>query len=311
LIRVLQPGLLSTVQDLGRHGFARYGISPAGAADPLSLRIANRLAGNPDNAPGLEFTLTGPALQFATPAAAALAGSDFSATLDGQPIALHHTFSIQPGQTLACPATRSGARCYLAVHGGLEIPLLLGSASTHLPSRMGGLDGRALRKGDILHFQPTTRHPPLLQLNPAWLQRWFAPSRLGVSRGPHHDDFPQAAIDTFYSSPFLVTEQSNRSGLRLAGPNIPAPFHGEMLTAGVSLGAIQIPPNGQPILMFMDQQTTGGYPILANLISAHLHLAGQLRPRQSAEFEPVSLDAARRLLAQLEHSLDHEALEPQ
>jgi biotin-dependent carboxylase-like uncharacterized protein len=310
LIRVLQSGLLSTVQDLGRHGFARFGISPAGAADPLSLRLANRLAGNPDNAAALEFTLTGPTLQFETKAFAALAGSDFTSTLDGQPTPIHRTFLIQPGQTLACPATRSGARCYLALHGGLEIPLLLGSASTHLPSRMGGLDGRALRKGDVLHLRPSDHSLPLLQLNPAWLRRWFSPARLGVTSGPHHDDFSPHSIRTFYSSPFLVSEQSNRSGLRLQGPHIPSPFDGEMITTGVSLGAIQIPPNGQPILLLIDQQTTGGYPIVANLISAHLHLAGQLRPRHSVKFEQVSFDNARRMLAELEHSLTHEAFKP-
>jgi allophanate hydrolase subunit 2 len=290
MIEILAPGLLTTLQGLGRDGYAKWGISAGGAADPLALRVGNRLVGNADHAAALEMTLLGATIRFHAHATAALAGADFGATLDGAPVALWRAFEVQPGQVLACGVTRGDARGYVCVRGGLQ--------------------GSALRKGDVVEFAPHAPGVPRGRARPSWLER-FAPRRvLRVTAGPEAEDFAHSARETFYSASFSVREESDRAGLRLDGPSIEPPFAGNMITEGVSLGAVQVPPGGQPIILFVDQQTTGGYPIVANVIAADLASVGQLRPRDQIRFELVSMDHARRLLLELEASLETEAFEP-
>jgi antagonist of KipI len=278
-MKVLTPGLLTTVQDLGRAGHARWGISAGGAADPLALRVGNRLVGNADHAEALEMTLLGATLRFDASATVALVGADFGATLDGAPVPLWQTFQVEPGQVLACGITRGGARGYVCVRGGL--------------------DGAAQTAG-----------APRGKVRDRWLQH-FAPRRvLRVTAGPEAEEFSGGALDEFYSASYSTREDSNRAGLRLQGPAINPPFGGHMLTEGVSLGAVQIPPGGQPIILFVDQQTTGGYPIAANVITADISSVAQLRPRDAIRFELVTMERARELLLELEASLEAEAFEP-
>lgn len=324
-IEVLSPGLLTTVQDLGREGFGPMGVSPSGAADPIALRIGNRLVGNPEGAAGLEMTLLGGAFQFQGACVVASTGSDFGATLDEAPVPAWASFETKPGQTLRLGPTRSGARCYLCVRGGIVVEPFLGSASTHLLSGLGGHEGRALRKGDVLTIGDATKarqertaksacstggahHPKkisdkaLKQLTPRKLMR--------VTSGPQSDGFPKAVEKAFCAGAYRVAEESNRMGLRLEGPAITGArgdasrnVQGEMISEGVSLGAIQIAAGGLPIILFVEQQTTGGYAKIANVISADLHSLGQLRPRDEIRFELVSLAAARKLLIEQEKLL--------
>jgi biotin-dependent carboxylase-like uncharacterized protein len=279
------PGPLSTVQDLGRPGFAHLGVSASGAADALALRAGNRLAGNPDGAPALEMTLTGGAFRFERDAVAVLAGSDFG-------MECWRPFRIRAGDTLRLGPSRTGARGYLCVRGGIDVPLVLGSASTHVVS---GLGGRPLRPGDTLAIGPEPQRPPLWRGVRLDADR-LAPLR--ITRGPHAAWFRRTLDGLTYH----VREESNRMGLRLKGPRFLQ--HGEMLTEGATLGAIQIPPSGEPIVLFVEHQTTGGYPIIANLISADLWKAGQLRPRDPVRFETVTLERARALLIEQEAWLD-------
>lgn len=348
-LEVLAPGLLTTVQDLGREGFGPMGVSPSGAADAISLRIGNRLVGNPEGAAALEMTLLGGAFLFPEGAGAALTGSDFGATLEGVPVPQWTSFEAKSGQTLRLGPTRSGARCYLCVQGGIAVEPFLGSASTHLLSGLGGHEGRALRKGDVLQIGNTGlstsvpshknvsppragQAPPLPRVtrndftssshNPAGShrQRRVAPKALErlaprkvlrVTPGPQSDWFPKAAQKAFYASTYRVSEEANRMGLRLEGPPIPEGAHGdasgkargEMISEGVSLGAIQIATGGMPIILFVEQQTTGGYAKIANVISADLHSLGQLRPRDEVRFERVDFETARALLREQEELL--------
>ena len=310
-IQVLSPGLLTTVQDLGREGFGPLGVSASGAADSLALRTGNRLVSNPENAAAMEMTLLGGTFLFPEGAVIALTGSDFGATLGGAPVPLWRSVEVTPGQTLRLESTRSGARCYLCVHGGIAVPFFLGSASTHILSGLGGFDGRPLRKGDVLQigasnaaFCPETLTPDAL--------RKLSPRRtLRVTPGPQCDWFPKSERQKFYTSPYRVLEESNRMGLRLEGPPItlsPEYSSGGMITEGVSLGAIQIPEGGQPIILFVEQQTTGGYPKIANLISADLPSVGQLRPRDEIKFELVSWETARSALREQESILASNSL---
>lgn len=308
VIQVQEPGLFTTVQDLGREGFGPLGVSPSGAADAISLRIGNRLVGNAEGAAGLEMTLIGGTFVFPEGALLALTGSDFGATLDGKPIELWTSFEAHPGQTLRLGPTRSGARCYLCVRGGIEVKLFLGSASTHILSGLGGHEGRALRKGDVLKIGETNGSYRKRMLAAKMLEGLSPRKVLRVTPGPQTDWFPQASQRLFYGSTYRVAEESNRMGLRLKGAPIPAPPRGEMISEGVALGAVQMPEGGQPIVLFVEQQTTGGYRKIANVISADFHNLGQLRPRDEVRFEQVEWETARSLLAEQERVLASEEL---
>ncbi|MGA2183079.1 MAG: biotin-dependent carboxyltransferase family protein [Bryobacteraceae bacterium] len=301
LIRVETPGLFTTVQDLGRPRYGPIGVSASGAADPIALRVGNRLVDNPEGAAALEMTLLGGAFLFPEGARAALAGSDFGATLDGTPAPLWTSFHVPPGGMLRIGPTRSGARCCLCVHGGIAVKPFLGSASTHVLSGLGGLDGRALRKGDVLTVGPATVTAFRERTIPAEALGRLAPRKvLRVTEGPQSDWFPEESRSIFYTSVYRVTEEANRMGLRLEGAVVAVRSGGHMITEGVALGAIQVPAGGQPIILFVEQQTTGGYPKIANVIAADLASVGQLRPRDQVRFERVDLAAARALLREQE-----------
>jgi len=306
LMEVRAPGLLTTVQDLGREGFGPMGVSPSGAADSLALRIGNRLVGNPEGAAALEMTLVGGTFEFLEGAVVALAGSDFGTTLDNMAVDMWCSVEVRAGQTLRVGTTRGGARCYLCVRGGIEVKLFLGSASTHLLSGLGGFEGRALRKGDCLRIGTagwafrTFRKRTLA----ARAKDILSPRKvLRVTAGPQSGWFSEAAQKLFYKRSYHVAEESNRMGLRLEGTAIPLACGGEMISEGVSLGAVQITASGLPIILFVEQQTTGGYPKIANVISVDLSSLGQLRPRDEIRFERVEMPAARALLVEQESLL--------
>ena len=308
VIEVQEPGLLTTVQDLGREGFGPMGVSPSGAADAISLRIGNRMVGNAESAAGLEMTLLGATFVYPEGAVFALTGSDFGATLDGKPVELWTSFEARPGQALRLGPTRSGARCYLCVRGGIAVTPFLGSASTHLLSGLGGHEGRALRKGDVLRIGDAGGLYRKRTLAAKALERLAPRKILRVTPAPQSEWFSEAAQKLFYGSTFRVAEESNRMGLRLEGAAIQEGAHGEMITEGVSLGAVQIPAGGLPIILFVEQQTTGGYAKIANVISADFHSLGQLRPRDEIRFERVDFETARALLVENEKLLGSESL---
>jgi antagonist of KipI len=308
VIQVQSPGLLTTVQDLGREGFGPLGVSASGAADPISLRLGNLLVGDVEGAAALELTLLGGTFLFPQGAIIALSGSDFGATLDGSALQPWISVEVKSNQALHVGATRSGARCYLCVQGGITVKPFLGSASTHLLSGLGGYHGRALRKGDVLEIGPTTTRFQRHRVSPRTLERLSPRKLLRVTPGPQSDSFPEASRQRFYAGTYRVAEESNRMGLRLEGPPIAQGSGGEMITEGVSLGAVQITAGGQPIILFVEQQTTGGYAKIANVISADLHNLGQLRPRDEIRFECVDWETARSLLLEQEKLLASEDL---
>lgn len=289
-LRVIAPGLLTTVQDLGRPGWAHVGVSASGAADALSLRAGNLLVGNAENAAALEMTLAGGRFGVDRNCVVALTGAEFEASIPSW-----QAVSVRAGDEVRIGRARSGARAYLCVRGGLAVPSVLGSASTHLATRMGGYEGRALRAGDVLTLgDAEVRHP-----RPGAVSPPVSAGPLRVTRGLQADLFHEAA---FYAAPYRVTEESSRMGLKLAGAALKADA-GHMLTEGVTNGAIQAPPAGQPIILSVEHQTTGGYPKIANVIAADLWRVGQLRPRDNVQFEAMSLADAWTALQQQEEWL--------
>ncbi len=271
MILVIKPGLLTTVQDLGRRGFAHLGVSPGGAADCISFRIANLLVGNDANAAALEITLLGPTLEFEVAATIAISGYGIG---DSSSLPINEAFEVAAGTTVAVGPLSAGARAYLAIRGGLMIPEVMHSCSTFLPASPALAASLRLDHGPI-------------RVTASLQSGWFDQETLG----------------RFHEQAFTVSDQSNRSGLRLAGEPILRTNRGELLTEGIALGTVQVPPDGQPIILFVDQQTTGGYPKIANVIAADLPRVGQLRPRDEIRFQRVEIPEAIDLLLQQERAL--------
>ena len=294
LISVETGGLLTTVQDLGRTGQRRSGMAAAGAMDPAALATANLLAGNERGAAALEITLLGPQLRFLAPARIALCGGDLSARLDGDSLPLWKTVTVQAGQRLSFGRRRLGARAYLAVAGGIDVPEVAGSRSTFLRGKLGGVEGRALRPGDVLSsgiFLAAVSSGER-GLPPRDIPAYELPATLRVLPGPHLSHFTEAGDAAFFGNTYTLSPQSDRQGYRLTGPVVMRRTSHEILSEPMPVGGLQVPPDGQPILLMADCQTTGGYPLLGVVLSSDLPRAGQLAPGDAVRFVPVSFTEA-------------------
>ena len=296
-IAVLKAGLLTTVQDLGRWGFQHFGVPVAGPMDLVSHRAANVLVGNAPSAATLEMTLAGPELAFKDDARFAVTGAAFDIRLDTASVPNDTPVRARPGQRLIFGRCRRGARAYLAVAGGIDVPLVLGSRATHLGSRMGGVEGRALRPGDLLPIGPSdtdTGATLRSRLTPRALP--VGGARVRVLMGPHHPRFAQRSIDAFSRERYVVTPQSDRMGYRLRGTPLTVLERGDLLSTATPVGAIQVPPLGEPILLMADRQTAGGYPRIATVITADIPVVAQLAPGDWIEFAPCDQATALRAL---------------
>jgi len=298
-LRILNPGLLTTVQDLGRFGYAHFGVTPAGAADALALRLANLLLGNRENEAGLEMTLLGPTIEFERTAIIALTGAEIDCRMGRARAPMWKPFPVLPGAVLKCGPVTGGARSYLAVQGGFDIEPVMGSASTLRTAHFGGIEGRQLRAGDrleIKHAESTA----IRSLRPE-AYGFLQPRReLRITAGPQASWFGDEGFATLQRCPYVVLGDSDRRGVRLKGEALTLPPKSQLVTEGISLGAMQVPPDGQPIILFVDQQTTGGYPKAANVIAADLRNLAQLRPRDEVRFRLVSVEEAVGLLREQE-----------
>lgn len=311
-IEVLHPGLLTTVQDLGRTGYQRFGVSVSGAVDPRSAAVANILAGNPDGEAVLECTVLGPQLRFDAPAVIAVTGADLGPALDGVPVENYRALRVQAGQTLRFTGPKCGCRAYLAVSGGLDVPEVMGSRSTYMKAKIGGWHGRKLEKGDVLPLRAPGTEPKALE-NRALAPEFRGRSEytLRVVMGPQDDAFTPGGVSAFLSGVYTVTPEFDRMGCRMEGPEIEHVGSADILSDGIAFGAVQVPDSGQPIVMLADRQNTGGYTKIANVISADFRILGQLKSGDRVRFERVSLASAQEaLLAQraslrlLRHVLD-------
>lgn len=301
---VLRPGLLTTVQDLGRWGHQGAGVPVAGAMDTYSLRLANGLVGNPETAAALEVTLLGPTLRADAPLVVAVAGAIFDLQVDGRPVAHGAPITLASGSVLRFGERRTGARAYLAVAGGIETPLVLGSRATHLVSRMGGLEGRALVAGDVVPVGATVTRPvSRATRSPLPLADAPGARRLRVLLGPQDEWFTMSSVDALLGGTFSVSPASDRMGFRLEGPALTTKRAGELVSEPVVFGAIQVPSGGAPILLMADRQTAGGYPKIATVITADLPLAGQLAPGEVVRFVACTRAEARSALIARERDL--------
>ena len=320
-LRVIRPGMLTTIQDAGRFGYRQAGVIVSGAMDALALREANLLVGNPKEAAALEITLSGPTVQFEADYLIALTGADLSPTLNGQPLPLRRPVAITRGCEVAFGTARAGCRAYLAVSGGLAVPKVLGSHSTYLRAGLGGLDGRALQAGDVVPTANPTelgvhlrRHLTALHPDRPWVAAsWsIAPSwhaaptglaTIRALRGPEYDRFTAASQLDFWTQSFTLTPSSDRMGYRLQGPELRRHHQQEILSTAVTFGTVQVPAGGLPIILMADHQTTGGYPRIAQVISTDFSLLAQLPMGGKLRFQEVTLTEAHHAYLHQERTL--------
>jgi antagonist of KipI len=297
---VIKPGMLTTVQDLGRWGFQAQGVPVAGPMDPWSHRLANALVGNDREAATLEITLLGPELEFEDERLAAVSGAEFEVVVDGRSAPWNAPFLVPAGSRMRFRTRKQGARAYLALAGGIAVPPMLGSRATHVVSRMGGVHGRPLRIGDRLPVpdEPTTRGPaPAVDRPVVPFPEGSATVR--VLAGPQQDLFAESALDALQSAPYVIAQNSDRMGFRLTGPQLAHARGADIISDATPLGVLQVPASGQPILLMADRATAGGYPKIATVISADMAVAGQLSPGDAITFTVCSpREAIAALIAQ-------------
>lgn len=292
MIEVLRAGRCDLVMDLGRPGYGALGVPAGGAADPVALATANRLAGNEAGAAGLEILLEGPVLRFPAGGVVALTGARFEASCSsGAAVVWNQTLVLAAGETLTLERAQSGCRCWLAVRGGLTVPSVMGSRSTFLPAGFGGQQGRALQKGDRL--------PCGEAMGEARRRRAHPPARppencLRVVAGPQAGQFDDGGLAAFFSAAYRVKAASDRRGLRLSGARV-SHRRLELPSQGVLPGAVQVPPDGQPIILGWDGPVTGGYPVIAAVIAADWPRLAQLQPGDPVRFETIAVEAAQAL----------------
>ena len=302
VIEAIQGGLLTTVQDLGRYGYQRYGVPVSGALDQFALRVANILVGNQDGDACLEIALAGPRLRFLTDTAIAITGADMAPRLDDEPVPMWQAVPVSQDGNLSFGRLRDGATAYLAVVGGIDVPQALGSRSTFTRSRLGGLEGRALKAGDRLS---AVGERPVTRVEGRKLPREHVPTyghshTLRIVLGPQDDAFTQEGIQTFLSSTYAVTPQSDRIGYRLQGPRIQHRGGADIVSDGIPFGAVQVTGDGMPIVLLADRGTTGGYTKIATVISVDIANLAQAAAGDTVSFQSVSVEEAHQALKQQE-----------
>jgi antagonist of KipI len=300
-VRVLRPGLLTTLQDRGRHGFQRVGLCPGGAMDHVALALANALVGNPPDEAALEITVIGPELLFEQDALVAVCGAEFQGGFPhNRPVLARNGTKLNVGRAVR------GARAYIAVAGGFDVDPVLGSRSTYLPGRFGGFEGRALKHGDVLPLRDSAAHERFNSLKKAkdGTVRWSAPPLtlpdrepilVHVIEGQHFASFDSNSQRAFFDTVWRVAPDSNRMGFRLSGPPLGRPQAEEILSGPTCLGSVQVPPSGVPIALMADHQTTGGYPRIAEIASADVARLAQLAPGGKVHFAKCTLEMAGEL----------------
>lgn len=295
-IKIITAGFMTTIQDMGRFGYQETGMSVSGVMDTRSASLANILVGNDENEGVLEVTMMGPTMQFTADNIIAVTGGDLGAKLDGAPLQRYEAVLVRAGQTLSFAGLFGGARAFIAFAGGLDVPVVMGSKSTNLKSKIGGFEGRKLAPGDEIGFTAPKRWIPNMKLRKLELPDYSSKSHtLRVLLGPQDDHFKQSGIDTFLNNEYTISNEYDRMGCRMQGPVIKHKVGGDIITDGISFGAVQVPSHGNPIVMMADHQTTGGYTKIANVISVDLPILAQCMPGHKIRFEEITIEKAQKL----------------
>jgi antagonist of KipI len=321
-VKILDPGLFTTVQDLGRIGYQKDGVTSSGAMDPVALRVANRLVCNDDDEAGLEMTLKGPTIEFQRDALIAIAGADLSPRIADLDVPTWRALLVDRGSVLELGSARWGCRAYLAVAGGIAVPEVMGSRSTYVRARIGGVEGRSLRAGDeVPAGRPSARavremvevaasHGPVpFALTERAVARddaavlYRSHRSIRALRGPHFDLFDETSRKTLFEEAFEVSPRADRMGYRLTGPRLSSSERSELISSAVLTGSVQVPPGGEAIVLMVDRQTTGGYPMIAQVAAVDLPLVAQLKPGDEVRFEEATIEQAQSALREQDERL--------
>lgn len=308
-VKIVKPGFWSTIQDLGRYGSQKYGVIVGGAMDSIALRIANILVGNEEGEAGIEVTMFGLEMQFLDEHLIAITGADLDARLDGKKIPMWRPVLIKKNQVLKFHAPNSGARAYLSFSGGINVPIVLGSKSTYIQARIGGLDGRQLQANDILNIGEKTEigqkfikqlklinKPFNWSVNYTSFYSFTSERKIRILQGSEFDWFDEKSQQIFLNNPYKISLNSNRMGYNLEGKKLTLRKNEELLSEGVTFGTIQVPSGGMPIILMAERQTTGGYPKIAQVATVDLPRLAQLQPNHTIRFELITLQQAEQLL---------------
>lgn len=293
LCKVIKPGFFTTVQDVGRWGFQRYGVPVSGAMDNYALVAANLLVGNKLNDACLEITLLGPELEFLSDTQIAITGAALSPTLNGGNVACWQTLQVCNGDVLSFGRLQSGCRAYVALRGGIDVPVVLGSKSTYVRGGFGGFEGRRLKTGDVIQAHKISKLKSDFLVPQELVPCYHDELMVEVVLGPQSDYFTDQGLETLISSIYTVTAESDRMGYRLNGAKVEQKGSLKMISDAVPVGAVQVPRSGKPIIVMRDAQTTGGYPKIAVVSTSDISRLGQAKPNDKIRFSKISTSKAR------------------
>jgi len=316
-ITVLNPGLLTTIQDLGRCGYQKYGVIVSGAMDTYAMRLSNIVIGNEENEAVLEITMVGPVLELQKGTLFSITGADISPTIEGKAVPMNRPIYLKEDCTLKFGACKSGCRSYLAVAGGFDIPIVMDSKSTYLRAQLGGVEGRALKKSDVINIGVKSTISSRIISNlmetkweddfvtSSWYVKYYTKRNykstvIRVFEDRQFKYISDESINKFFRSEFNIDTKSDRMGYRLSGPKIELKEKLEMISGEVSMGTIQVPPDGNPIILLADKQTAGGYPKIAHVASVDIQRIVQLKPNEKISFKKITLKDAEKLFFQRE-----------
>ncbi|MCM3789156.1 biotin-dependent carboxyltransferase family protein [Domibacillus indicus] len=317
-VQIIRPGLLATIQDLGRYGFQQYGVVVGGAMDSLSLRLANVLVGNEEGEAAIEVTMMGTSLQFNEDTLISITGGNLNPVIDGNPVPLWRPVFVQKNTVLSFTGCKVGCRAYVAAAGGFSIPNVMNSKSTYIRGEIGGFKGRALQEGDLIPLGEENSFSRKIKkvLQSKLKQRsfasvdWYVPferyvnkSVVRVLKGTEFEKFSESSQKQFFEQEFQITPQSDRMGYRLSGASLGLKQPFELLSEAVANGTIQVPSDGNPIVLLADRQTTGGYPRIGQIAAADLPIIAQMKPGDRVRFQEISLYEAEQLYMEREQEI--------
>ncbi len=304
--KVIKSGVFDIIQDLGRYGYQQFGMPASGAMDSYALRIGNRILGNNESEAGIEISSPGLSLEVLSRTVIAITGANFNAAINNVVVPMWEALEVKQGDKISFNQIKNGSRSYLLVMGGINVPCFLGSKSTYVRAKIGGLKGRSLKRADIIHIgNPEKKLQDVIVRKVASIDipDYYKDNEIRVILGPQDDYFTEDALFTFLNSFYEITASSDRMGYRLKGPKIDSKSGSDIITDGIPPGSIQVPQNGMPIVMLADRQTTGGYAKIATVISVDIDKFSQMKPGNRIKFRKIDLEEAHQLLHEREEKI--------
>lgn len=301
-IKIINPGLFTTIQDRGRWGYQRFGMSVAGAMDHFAMRVANLLVGNDEYEAVLETTFLGPEIQFNCDEVISITGADMGPQINGRPVPLWTSLFVKKGDKLKFTGVKKGLRTYIAFSRGLDVPVIMGSKSTFVRGNLGGYDGRKLQAGDEIKLGEKVLNNTGSYLPNKYIPDYKSHNTIRVVLGPQDDYFSEDAKKTFLSSKYTITNEADRMGYRLDGPKIEHIEGADIISDGIVFGSVQVPGHGSPIIMMADRQTTGGYTKIATVITADLPILAQMGPGSTMNFKAVTVEESHKIYKEYENT---------